>query len=381
MGSSTFLKLTAVCFISSMVPSAMALRSAVEAAQVVGLLPRADQCGGLSSYSQCGASFPSNFCCPGTSNCLGFSNNASVICCPKGNPNCNTINPLSCDIQFYNATAHPESPMHTTNLGSSPQTCGTNTCCPPGYTCITNSACVLDSVLNTPLSSSVTAAAATAKATLTTASAAKSTASPSSTPAAVTGASASASCNPFPIIAILVGLFPGMIAGALITFFLVMCIGRRHRAKDHDTSSITPMVAKVSDPIYHDTGATRTDFLRHASKTGKKSPNSLGSSISALSSPSARVRSLFSRTPTLKGKMWDGSQDQEVISTPPGQIRREPSMESIKIYSPPEARQTTFGDMLRAAGGNGQTPPRMPFMGSPGLVDPRSRAVDNGKLK
>jgi len=85
-------------------------------------------------------------------------------------------------------------------------------------------------------------------------------------------------------------------------------------------------------------------------------------------------------------------------------------MESITIFSPPEirggmsnggnSRSTTYTDVVNAAGGGAESAGRsealgagrnglgvnglMPapaFLGSPGMVDPRRRGVDTGKLR
>ena len=75
--------------------------------------------------------------------------------------------------------------------------------------------------------------------------------------------------------------------------------------------------------------------------------------------------------------------------TQPG-LRKEPSMESITIYSPPDARlggsggsrATTFSEMMnRAAGQHIKEESYPSYMGSPGRVDPRSRGVGNGVLR
>ena len=57
-------------------------------------------------------------------------------------------------------------------------------------------------------------------------------------------------------------------------------------------------------------------------------------------------------------------------------MRKEPSTESIRIYSPPGggfggSRQTTFTEMMGEAGfRKGE-----PYLGSPGRVDPRARGI------
>ena len=61
--------------------------------------------------------------------------------------------------------------------------------------------------------------------------------------------------------------------------------------------------------------------------------------------------------------------------TPENQmIRKEPSMESINIYSPPDGHltpQTTFTDMMENAGFRKDEP----YLGSPARVDPRARGA------
>ena len=379
MGNSTFLKLTAVCLISSTVPSAMALRSADQAAQDVGLIRRADACPNLSGAFQCAGNFPPGFCCPETSECVPFNNQQDVMCCPRGS-NCKVITPTDCTINAYNATAHPENPIHLKDLGVQLAKCGSN-CCPPGYKCNGQNLCVMTNPSATGSAAASTVASTTAPTLSIATGAASNSASATSTSLAGSEACASvaAECNPFPATAVLVGLFPGIIIGSLLTFLFVVCVGRRHRVRD-DSLSLGPTVAKVSDPIYNG-NATRTDFLRHGSRS-RTSRSTLRASLGAISS--ARVRSLFSRTPTLVSKRWD-DKAQNGMQTPPAQIRREPSTESIRIYSPPEARvmdrQTTFGDVMKAAGGYDHDTMPPPFLGSPGLVDPRSRGVDAGRLK
>lgn len=63
-------------------------------------------------------------------------------------------------------------------------------------------------------------------------------------------------------------------------------------------------------------------------------------------------------------------------------MKREPSMESIKIYSPENVGgdmrrpNTTFTDMMSEAGlkpGEPYVQPNPGYIGSPGRVDPRAR--------
>lgn len=61
--------------------------------------------------------------------------------------------------------------------------------------------------------------------------------------------------------------------------------------------------------------------------------------------------------------------------SPSPRMRHEPSMESIKIYSPPGGGLgrpgTQLADMLDEVGWD----PTKPYIGSPGRVDPRSRGL------
>ncbi|KAL8730038.1 MAG: hypothetical protein Q9166_004362 [cf. Caloplaca sp. 2 TL-2023] len=203
-----------------------------------------------------------------------------------------------------------------------------------------------------------------------------STSKPSSTsgiPAAASKTSVGANATPethqnnFPVAAILAGLFPGMLLGALLTVAVIICIGRRRAKREEKDGDFGSVAATVSDPIYQDSNGFRTDFLRRESKT-------------KYSNRSSRVRSLFSRSPTLKSNGSDGYGRNILPKTPPNktrvpEIKKEPSMESIKIYSPPNGQlqrpNTTFTEMMADAGfKNGE-----PYLGSPGRVDPRARGA------
>ncbi|KAI4093219.1 MAG: hypothetical protein LQ344_003046 [Seirophora lacunosa] len=366
MGHSTFLKLTAICVVSTLVPQTTALSAAVDAAQAVGLLPRQASTCSSAGYSPCNkAGIPSNFCCPSGATCTPFNNNKSVICCPSGR-DCKTISPLTCDLTAQNATLHPSNQLHSTDLTGSLQTCGKNTCCPKGFSC-SNDKCVMQT---TAVSST---AAGTSKSTSASASStAKGTSAASQTASAASQTSAEATAtadhreNKFPPVAILAGFFPGLLLGALLTVAAIVCIGRRRARREEKDSDFSSVSATVSDPIYQDSNGFRTDFLRRESKT-------------KYSNRTSRVRSLFSRSPTLKSSNADNYARSILPKTPENRRRpetkREPSMESIKIYSPPngglERPNTTFTEMMADVGlKHGE-----PYLGSPGRVDPRARGA------
>jgi len=403
MGKQPFRRLIAVFLISASVPSIMAVAMGVSAAQAIGLMTRdSNTCG--TGYNTCGQGLPSSFCCGNTTTCTPFNGGQSAICCPSGS-DCSTILPIGCDIQQLNATAFPNNPMHTLDLTGYLQTCGSNTCCPVGYSCNNNN-CVLNGVTSSSSSTSPTS----------TATHISTGASSAATSTSSSGAAAlpSADCNGFPPLAIIAGFFPGVVCGALLTVLIFMCIGRKRDEPKRKGSDFGHINATVSDPIYQDAGATRTDFLRRQSKSRNGDGTNRTSSIQ-------RVRSLFSRSPSLAGRSQKspGIQMEPMPHTPEnmawksrepmpqtpqrmpaspmddmprtpqnrmsGGLHREPSMESIMIYSPPDgrlggpgSRGTTFTEMLTSVG----LKPDEPFyMGSPGMVDPRSRDVGNGQLR
>ncbi|KAL8908767.1 MAG: hypothetical protein Q9207_000624 [Kuettlingeria erythrocarpa] len=373
MGHTTFLKLTAICLVSTLVPQSTALSAALDAAQAVGLLPRqASTCSG-AGLSPCNKpGIPSNFCCPSGTTCTAFNNNKSVICCPSGR-DCKTISPLTCDITAQNATLHPSNQLHSTDLTGSLQTCGTNTCCPKGFTC-SGGQCVMQAAASSSAKPASSTAASTSKPASTSASSTvKPSSSASSTAGAASQTSAGATATPsahqskFTAVAVLAGFFPGLLLGVLLTVATILCIGRRRARQEEKDGDFGSVAATVSDPIYQDSNGFRTDFLRRESKT-------------KYSNRTSRVKSLFSRSPTVRSPGSDDYGRRILPKTPENrrispESRREPSMESIKIYSPPngglQRPNTTFTEMMADAGlRHGE-----PYLGSPPRIDPRTRGA------
>ncbi|PSS00747.1 hypothetical protein BD289DRAFT_479208 [Coniella lustricola] len=89
-----------------------------------------------ANSTQCGNGLPSDFCCPVGNSCKALADNTTVLCCAEGET-CASIEPITCDITWLNATAHPSMSVHTTNLTGELPTCGSG-CCPFGYTCNVN---------------------------------------------------------------------------------------------------------------------------------------------------------------------------------------------------------------------------------------------------
>ncbi|WPH03652.1 Hypothetical protein R9X50_00653500 [Acrodontium crateriforme] len=240
------------------------------------ILPRADStCGGTAGLSPCGASFPSDFCCPTTSTCLKLNTNSSVtavICCPPGK-DCAAIRPLSCDQNMQNATLSPGSQLHSNPLQNL-ATCGDN-CCPPGYAC-DNDNCIRQANSGSATSSttaSTSTSAAPATSTPASSSAALETTGPSvnDTSSETIGTISSAKFSGPSFAA---GLIPGIALGALVAVCVFLWISRRRRGaspyaneeNDHtDTLTDlgpTPMHQRsISDPISGPYGH-RNEFLR-----------------------------------------------------------------------------------------------------------------------
>jgi hypothetical protein len=163
-------------------------------------------------------------------------------------------------------------------------------------------------------------------------------------------------CPAFPGKAIAAGFFSGLFCGLGVALAALLCYKRRRELRWSPSSSkfghyrqrsTDQVIMSISDPIPSDSqGSFRTDFLRHAG--------------SRKSRAGSRVRSLFGSKPATQNV-------PPLPVTPPNQIypRREPSMESIKVFSPAHmadgvvgvARtvrtsrpQTTFTEMMERVG-------------------------------
>ncbi len=361
--TTTFLKLTAVCLVSSTVPSAAALGAAIDAAQAMGLLSRAADSCTVANYLPCDLSgLPSNFCCPSDSACIQFNNAASVVCCPLGQ-DCKTIAPITCDIKQQNATLHPSNQLHSTDLKGKLEACGTG-CCPKGFTCQSGQ-CIMKAGATSSTTPGVSRPATSSPKASSTNKSDSSSTSQSSTGSNTPSGTASLQnssqiptakgrCEKFPAVAIVAGFLPGLLLGIIFTILVVICLGRRRRRRDasRKSSEYGSQAATVSDPIYHpENNAFRTDFLRRQSPTKYRT---------------SRVKSLFSRSPTIRTPDGLGRSYRTPVRTP--DLTREPSLESIKIYSPPNGGLgrpgTTFTDMMADAGFK----PGEPYLDTPPRV-------------
>ena len=411
--SNSLLRLAAIWLTSSSLHPALASSAAMQAAELVGLLPRVSTGCANSTYTACNQDgLPGNFCCPSGESCFVFNSAQSVICCPAGK-DCNSISIISCDLSLQNATANPTSPLFTTQLQTQMDTCGSG-CCPSGMSCKNGQTCVA----NPPSSSTSSASSSTSTPSSISAASSSTPAnqSPASSPTNsancannTTGAIVANSihCNQFPTAAILVGFFSGLVAGIILTVILICCFGRTNNSdKKSQHSDFSNLTANISDPIYQD-GNSRADFLRRESTTRDGA------------SRTERVKSFF-RTPTMRshrsqvailersGTTMTRGTKRSSTAPPktPSTLRHQASGESITIYSPPNLhgppnvaipsmteRYTTVGSMVEKVDGgrpDKNSPPNtdfdrmlaevgwktgQPYLGSPGMVDPRSRRI------
>ncbi|CAG8011276.1 unnamed protein product [Penicillium olsonii] len=328
-----------------------------------GLLPRSSGSCPASYVSCSNTKLPDDFCCPSDSTCISLDDASSAICCPAG-ANCDYITPIPCDMQLQNVTLNPESVIKSTRLGDSLARCGEQ-CCPFGYKCEGDSTCALDksaastanaSTTTTSTTSSSTALSTSAQTTTTAPTTPQATITPVSSPTAeksantTTSSDLSGSCPEYPAGAIAVGFFPGAIFGAIAALLITLCARRRAYKQETQIQEPKPRVdwtqrsssgalVGISNPIPQDDTSYRTDFLRSPPRA-KRSSIGGRSTRSVIHRTGSRVRSLFAGNPRP-----DPSLDKDVPPvpmpnpaapfTPPRQ--RQPSTESIKIYSPPGA--------------------------------------------
>lgn len=306
-----------------------------------------------SSDTQCGSGLPGNFCCPSSETCIVLASNTTALCCATAE-DCEVISPITCNIQAQNVTAHPGQPLMTTNLTGTLATCGTG-CCPFGYSC-SGASCVIDADQDSTTSAS-TASSSSATSTATLTQLLPSSSSTTSSTSYMSSAVAEQHCNAFPASAVLVGFFPGLVAGALLAFAAFCLIGAHRRKQERDSGRFGRVAASVSDPIYNEGSAMRSDFLRKPSPSQASTPTR---------QPTIeRVRSLFRKSVAASGTPLKSSPEMRTMAQMPRpprtpQLQRQPSSESINIFADPgtaraaagrprDSHQTTFTDMMERA--------------------------------
>ncbi|KAL4900006.1 hypothetical protein BDW74DRAFT_183146 [Aspergillus multicolor] len=166
----------------------------------------------------------------------------------------------------------------------------------------------------------------------------------------LSAAQADSSCPGFPTNAVLAGFFPGAVFGAVAALLVTICIRRQRRnnlppgekVAQNTFRKSTGTLIGISDPIPSDESSFRTDFL-----LGRNSKRSSDDSRSVLSRSRSRVKSLFSASP--KAQHAPAVPDDDIPAMPPvptilslpvtpprqRQPSRQPSTESIRVYTPP----------------------------------------------
>lgn len=325
------------------------------------LFERASTCGD-PTHTQCSqAGLPSNFCCGPSSDCIVLAGNTTVLCCPSGS-SCSTIRPIGCDITQQNATANPDLALMTTALTAKLPTCG-DSCCPFGYSCSSSNNCVLDAnqdlapvapfatTTNPPTPSSTTAPSTSVTPVPN---------EPQPTPAPPVGPK-------FPVPAILVGFFPGLLLGAILSAASIFLLGARGRKAARRKSGSS--FGNISEP--QPQNDMRTDFLRKQPLT----PSTLGTTASR-QQPVQRVRSLFRKSTGIVSLPQNPRPAPPIprveLDTRPitPVLQREPSFEDIDIFADGDtasalrdsqrrhgpslavrgSHQTTFSDMMEKSG-------------------------------
>jgi hypothetical protein len=337
-------RLSLTCLISSTVPSAMALSSALTAAQALGVLQARDLTCANSTATACSmvdSRLPGNICCGSGTSCISIDNGTSAICCPN-TIDCSAIQPITCEISLQDPSQHPDAAIQTTLLNKTLDTCG-DSCCPFGFSC-SGSICLLNIDESKGFHQ---------KGTATSVPNVTNTSSPSTTATGPSGIDSSKSqtpesCNKFPAAAVAAGFFPGMLAGALVAILLVLLYGRRKsyssRPSSDDSSNYKSHARgyshdnkyDISDPIPLETQSARTDFLGRTTSRAK----------SLFSTKSPRLASLDSwknPTPPVPNNIPQQMSGGLVPMTPERQgredMQRQPSTESITVYTPPAATQ------------------------------------------
>lgn len=286
-------------------------------------------CGGDASLSQCGDSFPSDFCCPVSTQCLLLDTTDAIatLCCPEGQT-CGFVTPIRCDLNAQNATLVPNSGYHsdpTMQLDS----CGSG-CCPAGAQC-RNGACQIFTASPSDQSSASSSSiiAPTSSAAATPASAAPTTTS-SPTPATV-GANSSDPTGEVTVnksfsgSSFAAGFIPGIVIGIIIIVCILWCLSRRRKARSaygdekylHSNDQLTDLSTNsagneyrprmhqrsISEPIADPTNGHRTDFSRSTPpRFPEPAHTDMGYTATVTGPPTPPVRTpkikaLFARSP------------------------------------------------------------------------------------
>ncbi|KAF2710569.1 hypothetical protein K504DRAFT_466972 [Pleomassaria siparia CBS 279.74] len=305
-------------------------------------------CGNISGLAQCGTGFPFEFCCPTGSTCTALNSTGVIaaICCPKGS-DCSYIKPVTCDVNQFNATLHPDNQVHLSDTkGITLPKCGTQ-CCPLGYKCAPGGMCAAEAAaIPTPSSSSTSTSTSLPSATVPPS---ISQTQQSTAPPVVETAQQGFNGRSFAA-----GFFPGIVIGALGTLALIWMIKKRRESKDKDRFSgdFGHVARTISDPIYDPAYSTRSDFIRSNSRSTSSTANMVqkGRDQNTVHGMTPRLKSIWERTPKLG---FGGFGSSANVNTNPNNY----SLPSASNNNTPTQQTRTIGTTLLKTGSGPRPPP------------------------
>lgn len=364
-----------LCLVRHTVAMVPRLPLATDIPASIDIFSRDTSCGGDSGYQPCGQHLPSDWCCSTSSICIPLNNTETntVICCPKSDDGrCTTLQPISCDISKQNASINPHSQLFAQDLSRKLETCGQDTCCPLGYSCNGNSCVMNDETKQSPRRKAPTTQASSAPS----ASSTSPELSTSTTPSAVSATPSFAipdtpstskptpqSSSDYPARAVLAGLFPGIILGALLCALIFFFLRRRSARKLADTSDQESFVdagpgpgpgpppppkppmrqhntrshrfqrRTISDPIYNPQMSNRTHFLKQPRGSDETSNSSAGKMLQ----PVTPQRNRWYNSPKLPMGTWTPTV-VPTLATPSPQRHRENKVALQELTPTPAGR-------------------------------------------
>lgn len=353
------------------------LTSTITPSHAWDLVPRgSDTC--PKSYKRCEDAKLSSFCCPLSSTCIGLDDYSSVICCPKGQT-CAYVEPITCDLKQQDAALCPTNSVKTTRLYDELPECG-GFCCPFGYECH-GGLCALNNSTSATAASTTSSSESTTKSesptkfatsttptttedalesdslvvipttppesktskksqSLSSSSVLAATNTNTSGPAVLTGTQKT-TCPSFPTGAVLAGFFPGAIFGAVSAALTLYCL-RKHKRNLPPAAKVAHFTGRtsngtltgISDPIPAGDTAFRTDFLLCPDTT-----TTTQKQVAATVPEHTRSR-LYRTGSRVKSSLSSYSHHRQNIPLVPpipakAHVSRQPSTESIRVYTPP----------------------------------------------
>ena len=247
------------------------------------VLAKSNTCAANNLLS-CPSGLPSDFCCPKDYACQALAGNTTAVCCPSGQT-CNFVQPITCNVQDQNPQKSLDGSVKTSVFDVKLPACGSETCCPFGYSCQEDSLCRRnEDQSKTPQQAAQSASSTTTTTTTTTAAtststsssaAAKTQSNTSTSTATSTSTSSSASTAPAsdsgsqgPVTTSIIG---GVVGGCLVLLLIAVIIflyirrsNRRNAASTEKTGHGhrrgAGSIPTISDPIIHP-NSYRTDFI------------------------------------------------------------------------------------------------------------------------